>query len=281
KQIFQRQTVAELATVVGSAPEIAAEQGLVSGPVPLTPIQHWFFAQELSEPHHFNQALLLTVQRPLDPALLEQALAQLLVHHDALRLRFTRDATGWQQTAADVDPDVPLALIDLAAVPEAERQAALEAQATAAQASLDLERGPLVRALYFDMGAGQAGRLLLVVHHLAVDGVSWRVLLDDLNTAYEQFSQGQALRLPPKTTSFQQWARRLVAYAQSSELRDELAYWLADSQRRVSPLPVDFAAGDNTVASARAVALALSAEETQALIYEVPAAYRTQINDVL
>src|SRR5205085_11834525 len=96
RQMFQHHTIAELAAVAGSAPTSTAEQGLVTGAVPLTPIQHSFFACKLPEPHHFNQALLFAVRRPLDAALLEQALWHLLRHHDALRMRFVQTAAGWQ-----------------------------------------------------------------------------------------------------------------------------------------------------------------------------------------
>ena len=97
KQLFQQQTIAELATVAGVAPAIQAEQGLVIGPVPCTPIQHWFFEQDIPDPHHWNQAILLEVRQPLDVSALEQVVQHLLVHHDMLRARFRREADGWQQ----------------------------------------------------------------------------------------------------------------------------------------------------------------------------------------
>jgi non-ribosomal peptide synthase protein (TIGR01720 family) len=133
----------------------------------------------------------------------------------------------------------------------------------------------------FDLGADQLGRLLLVIHHLVVDGVSWRVLLEDLYTAYTQLQAGQVVALPAKTTSFQQWAERLAAYAQSAALRAERDYWRALASQPTRRLPRDHAAGANIVESARTIQVALSVEETQALLTGVPAAYRTQINDVL
>ena len=88
KQLFQYQTIAQLAAEAGLVSNRQAEQDIVTGPVPLTPIQHWFYEQQLPDLHHWNQAVLLEVQHELDPGLLEQALQALLVHHDALRLRF-------------------------------------------------------------------------------------------------------------------------------------------------------------------------------------------------
>src|SRR5439155_7870085 len=109
----------------------------------------------------------------------------------------------------------------------------------------------------------------------------WRVLLEDLQTVYGQLCSGATAALPPKTTSFKQWAERLVTYAQSATLRQELAYWLALPWTHVQRLPVDHPGGANTVASSRAVTMTLSTDETRALLREVPQAYHTQINDVL
>jgi len=281
--IFENQTVAELAEAVGAADAVRAEQGLVTGSVPLTPIQHWFFEQNLPDPHHFNQAILLKVPRTLEPALVEQAFQHLLHHHDALRLRFARHSSGWQQVNAGVDGTPVLTQIDVAALSPARQGTALEAAAALLQASLNLTQGPLLRAGLFDLGAGRSSRLLIVIHHLAVDGVSWRILLEDLQMAYQQLCRGETVQLAPKTTSFKQWAEQLSDYAQSEVLEQELAYWLTRSQTQICPLPVDYPhhRDDNVKASARTVSVTLSADETRALLQDVPAVYHTQINEVL
>ena len=280
KQLFQHQTVTELATA-GTTPKVQVEQGPVTGAVPLTPIQRWFFEQHLPDPHHYNQAVLLEVRQALDPALVERALQQLLLHHDALRLRFVRVASGWQQINAGPDDAGPFSRVDLSALAEAGQEPALEAAAAELQASLNLMEGPLLRGALFDLGPQKPGRLLLVIHHLAIDGVSWRILLEDLWTAYRQLSRGEPIQLAPKTTSFKLWAERLADYAQSGALQRETTYWLSQSWTRSSRLPVDYPGGRNTVALARTVRVSLSTEETRALLQGVPAAYRTQINDVL
>ncbi|GET42317.1 amino acid adenylation domain-containing protein [Microseira wollei NIES-4236] len=181
---------------------------------------------------------------------------------------------GWKQEIASPDAEVPLTRLDFSALPEVEQIAALEAAINQLQSSLNLSVGPLMRVAYFDFGVDKPGRLLFVIHHLAIDGVSWRILLEDL-------SRGEAIDLPPKTTSFQQWSNCLQEYARSASLQQEQNYWLAESRSLVSRLPVDYPEGDNTVASADRVAIALNAEQTQALLQEVPKAYNTQINDVL
>ncbi|HEY9693239.1 MAG TPA: amino acid adenylation domain-containing protein [Oculatellaceae cyanobacterium] len=280
KLLFQHQTIAELAVVVGTTQTLQAEQNLVVGQLPLTPIQHWFFEEDFADPHHWNQAVLLEVRQPVNVTLLQQAIQQLLLHHDALRLRFVQSESGWQQFNAEPDNIVPFTQIDLSALSVDEQKNAIASTASEIQASLNLAQGSIVRVALFDLGATQASRLLIVIHHLAVDGVSWRILISDLQTAYEQLNRGEAIKLPAKTTSFKYWAESLVNYAQSSTLHSELNYWLA-LQKPVSCLPVDYPEGSNTVATAANVSVLLSQEETQALLQEVPKTYRTEINDVL
>jgi amino acid adenylation domain-containing protein/non-ribosomal peptide synthase protein (TIGR01720 family) len=278
-QIFQHQTIADLAAQARATDNLPIEQGAVTGAVPLTPIQRWFFAQDLPDPQHFNQAVLLEPRQPLDPLLLEQAVQHLIAHHDALRLRFSRNEDGWHQINADVAAQPVLTRFDLGTYSADEQRAAIIAHSGELQTSLDLAAGPLLRVGLFEMGEGRPSRLLIVVHHLAIDGVSWRILLEDLQAVYGQLSRDAAPTLPPKTSAFRQWAKRLVAHAQT--LGQELDYWLALPWTRSTRLPLDYPDGANTEASARVVSVALSVEETRALLQDVPAAYRTQINDVL
>ncbi len=281
KQIFQHQTVAELAAAAGKAEAIQAEQGVVTGRVRLTPIQHWFFEQNLADPHHFNQAILLEVQPGLETSVLERALMRLLAHHDALRLRFTREESRWEQVNAGLEEEVPFTRLDLSGLPDDEQRRAIEAGSGELQASLNLSHGPLVRTALFVLGDAKPSRLLMVVHHLVVDGISWRILLEDFQTCCLQLSRGETIRFPAKTTSFKQWSERLAEYARSDALEQEHKYWMTETRTRASRLPVDRVGGANTVASTRTVEVSLSLEDTRALLQEAPAAYRTQINDLL
>jgi non-ribosomal peptide synthase protein (TIGR01720 family) len=281
KQVFDSPTIAELAAAAGVAVAVRAEQGLITGAAPLTPIQHWFFEQGFADAHHYNQEVLFEVPQSLDPLLIEQAVQHLLAHHDALRLRFVSGQDGWIQTNSAPDDPEPIIRINLSALPAAAQSGAIEAHIADLQASLDISQGPLLKVAHFDLGAGKPGRLFIVVHHLAIDGVSWRALLEDLETAYQQLSRGDAVRLPAKTTSFRQWSERLAEYAQSEDLRRELAHWAAIASARISPLPVDSSGDLNTAASAGAVETSLSAEETRALLQDLPQTYHTQVNDAL
>jgi amino acid adenylation domain-containing protein/non-ribosomal peptide synthase protein (TIGR01720 family) len=281
KHIFQHQTITELAAVAAHGCPLQAEQDVLTGPLPLTPIQHRFFEQNLPDPHHFNQTVLLRARQPLDPTLMERVVQRMLVQHDALRLRFVPQETGWEQFYARPDGDAPFVYVNLSSLPETAQEAAFEKAAANLQTSLSLSDGPLMRVALFDFGVGRPNRLLLIIHHLAVDGVSWRILLEDIQTAYQQLSCGEEIELAPKTTSFKHWAERLTERARSGMLQPQLDYWLAKTRKTVARFPVDQAGAANSVAAARSLRMSLSAEETRALIQHVPTVYRTQINDVL
>jgi amino acid adenylation domain-containing protein/non-ribosomal peptide synthase protein (TIGR01720 family) len=281
RQIFQHPTVAGLATVAVEAKGAAGEQGPVVGLVPPTPIQRWFLERGLKNPSHFNQAVVLEVREPVDASRLEQALEHLLAHHDALRLRLVRTDGGWRQEGTAPGGGVTLHRVDVSTVPEAEQPAAVAEAAARLQRGLSLEQGPLLAAALVERGAGRTGRLVLVIHHLAVDGVSWRTLLEDLSTAYQQLAGGKAVELPPKSTSFKAWSEKLVAHAGSRQVAAELPFWLDEARAGARPLPRDSASGDNTFATVRGVTVSLETEETKQLLQEVPAAYRARLDDVL
>ncbi len=254
RQFFDNQTVAGIAAVAGTSEVLAEVQEEIEGDVPLTPIQRRFFEESRQEPWRFNQAVLLASPH-LETAQLAAALDRLTRHHDALRLRFVREAGGWRQHYA---PATPVPLLEVELPPEA-----LESAVEQLQSGLDLENGPLFTAALFRLGAED--RLLLTAHHLIVDAVSWRVLLEDLT----------AVELPPKTTSWKRWAKQLDAYGRSPELAEELPYWSAVPA--VPPLPMDFGRDGGRAA----ITVELGTAETRALLRDAPEAYRTQVNDLL
>jgi non-ribosomal peptide synthase protein (TIGR01720 family) len=251
-----------------------------AGPVPLVPIQRWFFEQGLADAHHFNQAILLEVRAPLDSALLERALREVVRRHDALRLRYA--TLGGQVTAEGLaEPVLLLTRLDLSDRSEAELDAALQAGANELQGSLRPAEGRLVGAAYFHLGNGRTARLLLVVHHLAVDAMSWPVLLEDLATAYGQLLAGRPLQLSATTTPFAEWARALAGLSRSEAVGREAGFWLGLPWDRVRPLPVDRPGGSNTAASVRFVYSALDLEHTHALLRELPGRLRAKVDEIL
>ena len=283
RQIFQNQTIAELARVANTTISVSAQQVIVTGVAPLTPIQHWFFAQNRQESHHFNQSVLLHLPKDIKPELLEKAVEKLLEHHDALRLRFRSQASEYKQINYDKENNVPFSVVDLSSTPRLSQPQALSKIATEFQASLNLSTGPIMQVVMFYLASERDARLLIIIHHLAVDGVSWRILLSDLETIYQQLIVQQPIQLNAKTTAFIDWAEKLNNYAQSEIIKQELDYWLNQPWSKITPLPLDYAYAqqENTVDSAASVSVKLSVEETQTLLGTVNEAYNTQINDIL
>ncbi|MGC5561706.1 non-ribosomal peptide synthase/polyketide synthase [Streptomyces sp. FR-108] len=289
RDLFTHQTVAELATVVGTAPQHTGD-GPATGDVPLTPIQEWFLGTPRADHTHFNQSALLELDGTPDPAALGLALDALLAHHDALRMRFTQDADGWHQfNPPPRESDEPLVRYDLSGLPAKEADAAMKKAADHLHTGFDLGRGPLLRAaLFTGAGGGEPSRageggadgtafLLLVGHHLVVDAVSWRILADDLEAAYRQAVRGEPVDLGERTTSFRDWARKLAGHVGAGGLDHELAYW--EEAVTVGQLPAT--ASDPAAQEGGSFTVELGEEDTESLLRAAPAAYRTRVNDVL
>ncbi|HEX6291107.1 MAG TPA: amino acid adenylation domain-containing protein [Herpetosiphonaceae bacterium] len=281
KQMFQHQTIAELAEVAERIVPPGAEQGQVTGPTPLTPVQRETLAQpDLSRRY---QELVLETPPGLRATWLQAAVAHVVQHHDALRLRFHATDAGWQQTIAPPDPDIPFSHVDLTAhAPE--DQAATDAALAAARARLNLSAGPVLSVVFVDRGPSLPGRLALVSHELVHDQRSWALVLHDLWMAYQQLSRGEIVALPPKTASFQQWAERLAAWAARPALDQEArSYWLAASNDQGIALLHDPSvnAPDDQPGGQATIVVELSDEETRALLHNVHRAYRTTVEDLL
>ncbi|MDB1088334.1 amino acid adenylation domain-containing protein [Streptomyces sp. ACA25] len=290
KQTFLRQTVADLAAVAGQAGTgpahggEAPEQGRVTGDVPLLPIQHWFLTELPESRTQFNQSLFWELAEDTDLAALETALTALPGRHDALRLRALREKNGWRLSHTDPDPDPGHVLrrTDLSGLDPAAQDAAMREENLRAQHDFPLATGPLLRARLYILGAHRPPRLFLTAHHLVVDAVSWQILLADLEKGYRQVRDGEPLSLGAKGVSFRRWSQRLHEHTADGGFADEAAYWrsVEAAVASAATLPVD-GDGPNTVAAERTVTVALSQEATEALLRQVPRAYRTRVNEVL
>ncbi|WP_339436537.1 non-ribosomal peptide synthase/polyketide synthase [Pseudomonas sp. EL_65y_Pfl1_R32] len=278
KDLFQHQTVQSLAAVAREGEgAVVMDQSALTGELLLLPVQQAFFGDDIPQRHHWNQSVVLKPHQALQAPLLVTALQALIVHHDALRIGFVQGAAGW--SAAYRGPqqhqaEQVLWQTTLNAVEE------LEALGEEAQRSLDLSEGPLLRAVLVDLADGSQ-RLLLVIHHLVVDGVSWRILLEDLQTAYRQLAQGATVVLPAKTSATRAWAERLQTYARSAALAQELAWWQTQLQGSPTGLPGADPKASLSNRHALSVTTHLDQAFTRRLLQDAPSAYRTQINDLL
>ncbi|MEM1366476.1 MAG: amino acid adenylation domain-containing protein [Cyanobacteria bacterium P01_H01_bin.15] len=219
-QLFEHQTISGQAAIAKQK-SATVNNAVVTGDAPLGPIQRHLLTQDLPEPHHYNQSVMLEVTDSVDAQVLGAALKQLVHHHDALRLRFCRINEQWTQTYLAPDAvDVPLDLLN-------STDTDVDSNTLQFQRSLNLEDGPLFRAALITAEAQT--RLLLVAHHLIVDGLSWRIILEDLNTLYRQLTHQETPKLPVKTTTFGDWTRHL----QAQDFSRDRSFW----QRVCEPVP--------------------------------------------
>ncbi|MBK5491094.1 amino acid adenylation domain-containing protein [Bacillus sp. TH17] len=282
KQMFECPTIAELAQVAIETQGVQAEQGIVTGEVPLTPIQYWFFEQEHSRPEHWNQSMLLRVKERLDVKLLEGAILNLLKHHDALRFRYEQLPNGtWRQRNEGTDEHSVLHVVKRNKANEQAWNKVIQEEMNITQTSFNLVTGPLMRVVYFEDTLSGNDRIFWVIHHLVVDGVSWRILLEDLQVVYNQMKQGQGVRLPAKSTSFKEWSERLQAYSDSGISKEVQDYWNERVEKETMKIPMDYPMQETTEESIDQVTRTLGVEETHALLQEVPVTHKTRINEVL
>ncbi|MGW8391849.1 amino acid adenylation domain-containing protein [Pseudoduganella sp. HUAS MS19] len=283
KQLMERQSVAALAAVttleslpLSGKPSAMPAAAVDAGAFAPLPAQAWFFDQEFTDSHHWNQSLMLAATEAVEPLHVQRAVEAVVAQHEALRLRCVRGGDGRWSLSSQAHGQPVFESVDLGA--ERDAAAAITASADRAQRSLTLEQP--FKAVWMELGMGRPGRLLLAAHHLVVDGVSWRVILEDLQSAYRQLCGGRSPNLPGATSSLRDWSAALLRHAGGAALQSEFPYWQAMVGRAEPSLPGN-AHGSNTVADARTIVTAFDELRTEQLLAEVPQAYRTRIDEVL
>jgi amino acid adenylation domain-containing protein/non-ribosomal peptide synthase protein (TIGR01720 family) len=281
RDFFLHPTIAELGALAPREARRREARPADERPAPLTPVERWFFDLGVPDPNLWNITVLLEVDEALDPEHLDRALVALAEHHEALRFVFEDGPGGRRQVPVEARRAVTARDVDLEAVEPGELEAAIARVTEEVQGTIDIESGPLLAGATIRVGGGRPSRLLLVAHHLVTDGVSWRIVLHDLQTAYRRSSAGEAIELPARTTSYQEWAHHLVDHAQSDEVRAELDHWTRTTAGEFRPLPRDREGGNGAERTSRRRQIGLTEAATDALLREVPAAYRARIDEVL
>ncbi|MCP5108135.1 MAG: amino acid adenylation domain-containing protein, partial [bacterium] len=277
--VFQYPTIRQLSGFITPL-DHAANQETVKGDVPLTPIQHWFFAENTVEPHHFNQAVMLFSPDRFDPETVKAVFQKIQQHHDALRMTFRREGDKITQFNGENTP-LSLDIHDLRHMDGEEARVMLHEAANRIQAGINLETGPPLKLGLFQLSDGD--RLLVVVHHLVMDGISWRILFEDIDRLYRDYRDGKQPELPPKSDSFKQWAEELVKYAQTPGFLKEKEYWKpmeSVTTTRVVPIEAGTAAA-GSMKDVENLAVTLEPGQTQLLLSGVNHAFGTDINDIL
>lgn len=242
RQLFEHQTIAALAAVVAPVPQTQCVP-LVGAEIPLTPIQRWFFDLNYDNTERWAHALVLAMRDPFEPAAMELALAAVLRHHDELRICFARGEDGWHQAVAAEPLRPSVARIKLPCLSEAEQLAELRHLASQS-AEIDLQSGQMLKLIWAEAPGEEQGYLVAVMSHLVSDGISWRIILEDLELSYRQAVSQKQIALPPRTSSFAEWAHRLKGYVQSQSVQAQADYWISLLQNPITALPVDEPEGD-------------------------------------
>lgn len=283
KQIFQHQTIAGLSAAAEHKISSSEDEETGSETIPLTPVQHWFFEQNLPEPQHYNHSVLLKVPKNLNDNFLSKAFSELIRNHDSLRLKFEKpeDNSRWIQTTGEFRNASVFSSTDLNN--SVSDNNLPEDDINEMQKSINLSEGILLKAKLYRTGSAKDDRLLIIIHHLAVDGISWRILLEDLYNAYRQLSSGQEISFPPKSSSFRKWSSALKEYADSENISAEVKYWTAVADEKINEIPADISTDRNlnTAESVNTISAELDIKTTQLLLKDVPKVYNTKINDIL
>ncbi len=284
KNFFQYPTILELSPHLKQL-KTTSNQSPITGSIPLSPVQKYFYEKVLIDPHHFNQAVLLFSKEKYQIKALEIAFKKLHHHHDALRITFSKNGEHILQT--NNGPNYPPALeeFDYKNRQFGESNQALNAavmeKVNLIQASIRLDSCPLMKLGLFHLDDGDY--LLIAIHHLVIDGISWRILLEDFNIAYNLAIEEKEIELPLKSTSYKEWSEHLQNYANQTELLKELDYWKTLVQSSVPSLPkyTDLEPTERKVKNNRLLSFELSEEDTWKLLMRVNQAYNTEINDIL
>ncbi|MFD0043136.1 amino acid adenylation domain-containing protein [Streptomyces anulatus] len=285
RDVFEHKTVAGLAAVARTVAELPPQDPDAGiGDVPLTPMTHWL-RDNGGRIERFHQSVLLRIPAEVTLPTLRSAVGTVLDHHDALRLRLTTEDGAWScevRPRGAVDPADCVSRVDVAGADAEKVRALIAEEAEQAVASLSPAEGTTLRAVWFDAGPGEPGRLLLVGHHLAVDGVSWRILVPDLAAAWQAAHESREADPQPVGTSWRRWAQWLTELAAEPARAAQVAWWtdqLADGDVPVTAEPRDPAV--DTMETQAAIVLTLPEAVTEPLLAKVPSATNSGIEDVL
>jgi len=219
----------------------------------LAPIQQWFFEQEFADPDHWCQAILIESRTPINPEPMAIAVTQLLDAHPMLHTAFRRMGSKWVAEDKMIDSSTLVSFTNLSTHLENERQDTINKVSAELYQSIQLADGVVAKFHLFKDGDIAPDKLLIICHHLVIDGVSWRILVDDLARVYSAAFKGEQYFLPQDESSYWRWSKALERYTKTPEFKSESAYWEKIERSSQEFLVNDFTLGPNDEASTRVV----------------------------
>ena len=279
RDVFTHQTIQEIAKNLKNDIAAISEQGLLEGESGLLPINHYFFERKFNNHNHYNQSVLFSVSKDIDAVIIDKAVAYLVKQHDVLRLRFEQKEGVYQGVFTSDFPGLSLEVVT-------ENDEPIAAQITnicnSYQENLSIEYGEIAKFVLIQTpSADQFNRLFIVVHHLATDGVSWRIMVEDLSAYITSLLANNEVAPEEKTTSFRQWQQRLKEYANTDELQFDFSYWKSIvAKNSILPQDTNYD-GITTYAQTKSSSISLTKQETKSLVQNCHHVFGTEINDLL
>ena len=281
-QLFDEQTIANLALTIKTEKQKVEEHTMYAGPVKLTPIQQWFFEEHKNEPHHWNQGLFFNLPVGLNTDHVKTAVEKLIARYDALRLSFVSLKETWKASILKADQIKAFQYIDLSDLPETEQNYKIEQVVLATQAEFKLAEGALFQCIYFHGGTVKNDRLVLLAHHLLVDNISWQIIIQDFSTIISQLKEDKEVSLAASTISYKKWSDSLYDIVRTDKFKEDYPYWKSMLEQAPDTFPLDF----NTVlpikeSTVEYIIFHLDATRTNLLLKEVSAAFHVKVHEAL
>lgn len=282
KALYDNPTIAELANTLSKEKKSTSlpseKNSIAQGTIKLSPIQHWFFEHGFKAYNQWNQAFLFQTNIPVNKEYFQKAWEVLIKHHDTLRLRYKLDGNNIKQYYDDNKKVCSFILeeFDLSRNKDLENNW-ITNQCIKLQNSLNIEKGPVLAVGLFNYHPDGQQRVLIAIHHLLVDGISWRILLEDLLNIYDQLLQFQAVKFLPKSDHYGNWVKALYKYAKQEGTQSQKVYWEGISQQSNQQKKQEI----NLIQDQEHYALNVSENITLGILQDLPTHYPLHINDIL
>ncbi|MFZ1289614.1 MAG: amino acid adenylation domain-containing protein [Melioribacteraceae bacterium] len=282
RQVFQNPTIRELAIISKGNKFQEDYQGIITGEAELTPIQKWFFENHKKNPNRFNSSMFIEITHDINFESIITVTRKLIEQHDSLRLQFINIDNDWKQYFIDEKIDLPISIIDLSKLKGKKLENKINEEVEKIQTGFNINQAPLFRIVYFNFGEKNNPHLLFVFHHLTLDGVSWRFLINDFFTLFNQCYNGKDLDLDKKSSSYKKWVSELYNFTNNYVFDFNLNYWKKLLEFDVAnKFPVDFEKGENTYGSTVDLTLSMTIQDTLKLSKEIPNVYQVSLNEIL
>lgn len=279
KDILSQDYIEEIAaTIEVSSKNKIIDQNSSTGNIKKTPIIEWFFKQNFTDAHHYNQSVLLECNKSLETNKVEKAVGKLIEYHDALRINYSSGIDEVFYNNEYLKEGNSVNYFNLSEHSLYEQHKKIKELGYNLKSSLDIQNNILFKVCIFDLGErGQA--ILFIAHHLIIDGVSWRILLEDFTTIINQLNNNEEIVLPLKTHSFMQWSENLNEYSKS-KIEVEKNYWESILEKRFC-YPVEFDYGQDIMRISSTIYGEVDKETTQELSKKINEMYSMELNEVL